>query len=117
MLNIVLILVTISLLFFFKLKTRIHEKGVYYQFLPFHLKTRFITWSEIEKAYVRNYNPISEYGGWGIKGGFFWNKKKGIAVNVSSDIGLELELKTGKKILIGTQKENEVKQVLATYKN
>ncbi len=111
------IIVSLSLIFFFKLTTRIDEHGVHYQFFPFHLSFRLIKWSEINKAYVRTYNPISEYGGWGLKGGAFWNKKSGTAINISGDIGIQLELKNGKKLLIGTQKENSAKQVLETYKN
>ena len=111
------IIVSLSLIFFFKLTTRIDETGIHYQFFPFHFSLRLIKWSEIEKAYVRTYDPIGDYGGWGLKGGSLWNKKKGNAINVSGDVGIQLELKTGKKLLIGTQKENEAKQVLNTYKN
>ncbi len=109
------LLLSIAPLFFFKLITRIDEKGIHYQFFPFHLKTRHITWKEISKAHVRIYDPIGDYGGWGLKGGFFWNKSKGIAINVSGDIGIQLELTNGKKILIGTKKEQEAKNVLETY--
>ncbi len=112
-LTITVILLTALLIFTFKLTTRIDEKGIYYQFLPFHLKLKLIAWQEISKAYVRNYSPISDYGGWGLKGG--WSNTKGKAINVSGDVGIQLELKTGKKLLIGTQKENEAKSVLATY--
>ena len=102
-------------IFFFKLITRIDEVGIHYRFFPFHFKTKRITWREIEKAYVRIYDPIGDYGGWGLKGGFLWNKSKGIAINVSGDIGIQLELKTGKKILIGTQKKQEATSVIETY--
>ena len=102
-------------IFFFKLITRIDEVGIHYRFFPFHFKTKQITWQEIEKAYVRIYDPIGDYGGWGLKGGFLWNKSKGIAINVSGDIGIQLELKTGKKILIGTQKKQEATSVIETY--
>ncbi len=112
-LTIAVVLLTALLIFTFKLTTRIDEKGIYYQFFPFHLKLKLITWQNISKAYVRNYSPISDYGGWGLKGG--WSSAKGKAINVSGDVGIQLELKTGKKLLIGTQKENEVKRVLATY--
>ncbi|APG66435.1 hypothetical protein LPB136_06055 [Tenacibaculum todarodis] len=78
---------------------------------------RNIPWKEIEKAHVRTYDPITEYGGWGLKGGAFWNKKNGKAINISGDIGIQLELKNGKKLLIGTQKENEANQVLKTYQD
>ena len=121
-------------IFFFKLKTRIDEIGIHYQFVPFHFsfkkitnevpikyegrsydQGKKITWKEITKAYVKSYNPISDFGGWGLKGG--WSNSKGKAINVSGDIGIQLELKNGKKILIGTQKKEEATQVLLTYQN
>ena len=111
------ILVTISFIFFFKLKTRIDEKGIHYQFLPFHFKYRTITWPEIKTAVVRTYDPIGEYGGWGIKGGSLWNKEKGKCVNISGDIGIQLQLKNGKKLLIGTQMKEAAVNVLKTYQN
>lgn len=111
------ILFSVSFIFFFKLSTRIDEHGVYYQFFPFHLTTKKISWQEIDKIYVRTYNPINEYGGWGLKAGALWNRKSGTAINVSGDIGVQLVLKNGKKLLIGTQKEQEAKQVINNYKN
>ena len=103
-----------SLIFLFKLITRIDETGIYYQFFPFHFKLKQISWDEINNAYVRIYDPISEYGGWGLKGG--WSKARGRAINVSGDIGIQLELANGKKLLIGTQKKTEAERVLETYK-
>lgn len=105
------------LIFFFKLKTRIDEKGIYYQFFPFHFKYKLISWSEIENAFVRTYDPIGEYGGWGLKGGAFWNSGKGKCINVSGDVGIQLELTNGKKLLIGTQKKIDAKKVLESYIN
>ncbi len=37
---------------------------------------------------------------------------KGTAYNVSGKIGLQLELKNGKKILIGTRKPEEIENLL-----
>lgn len=99
-------------IFFFKLFTRIDEKGIHYRLFPLHGKLRTISWNEIKSAYVRKYDAISEYGGWGIKGFF---RKHGKAINVKGNIGIQLELKNSKKILIGTQKESEAKQVLENY--
>ena len=42
-----------------------------------------LLWSEITKAEIRTYDPIGEYGGWGLR--YSFNKKKGNAVNVSGD--------------------------------
>jgi hypothetical protein len=110
-----IILVSGLLIFAFKLTTRIDENGIYYQFFPFHFSFKKIAWSEIISAKIRTYDPIGEYGGWGLKGG--WSKSKGKAINVSGDIGIQLELKNGKKLLVGTQKENEMKSVLGTYQS
>ena len=94
------ILLSISLIFFFKLTTKIDEVGIHYQFFPLHFKVKTIPWNTISKAYVRKYQPISEFGGWGLRGGFFFNKGKEKAVNVSGDIGIQLILKNGEKLLI-----------------
>jgi len=110
------IIIASGIIFLFKLTTRIDEYGIHYKFFPFHLKYRRIEWNEITDAYVRKYDALNEYGGWGLKGGALWKISKGIAINVSGDIGIQLELKNGKKLLIGTQKENDAKNILATYK-
>ena len=112
-----IILITPCIIFMFKLNTRIDEKGIHYKFFPFHLNYKFIKWNDLNNAYVRTYDALTEYGGWGLKGGLLWKKSKGIAINVSGNIGIQLELKNGKKLLIGTQKLQEAKQVLDTYKN
>lgn len=112
---IALIVFASGIIFFFKLSTRIDENGISYKFSPFHVTYRQIKWHDIDKIYVRQYDAISEYGGWGLKGGALWKKSKGVAINVSGDIGIQLELINGKKILIGTQKKNEAIQVIETY--
>lgn len=112
----ILVLLFVFVLFnFFKLKTRIDEKGVYYQYLPFHFSYRFLPWDVISKCYVRNYNAIFEYGGWGLK--FSFRKSKGNSFTVKGNIGLQLELLNGKKILIGTQKKEEIQRTIDTYQD
>ncbi len=112
----VLVLLFVFVLFnFFKLKTRIDEKGIYYQYLPFHFSYRFLPWDVITKCYVRNYNAIFEYGGWGLK--FSFRKSKGKSFTVKGNIGLQIVLHNGKNILIGTQKKEELQRTIETYKN
>lgn len=106
---IIAIALTSSFIFLFKLSTRIDETGIHYKFFPFHWKYKIIMWNSIDIVYVRTYDAISEYGGWGLKGGVLWKKSKGKAINVSGDTGIQIELKNNKKILIGTQKETEAK--------
>jgi len=92
-----------------KLHTTIDETGIHYRFAPIHRKMRDIPWIEVEKAYMRTYSPIKEYGGWGIRSGL---AKTGNAYNISGDKGLQLELKNGKKVLIGTSQPAEIDKAL-----
>jgi hypothetical protein len=91
----------------FKLETQIKEDGIYVRFFPIHISFRFYTWESISKHEVREYKPILEYGGWGIRG-----FRKNRALNVSGNIGLQLEFKDGKKLLIGTTKSDELSDVI-----
>ncbi len=87
-----------------RLETRIDRKGISYRFFPFHRSWREIEWKMISRAYVRQYKPISEFGGWGVRYGSGSSK----AYNVSGNHGLQIELKNGKKILIGTIQPEEI---------
>jgi hypothetical protein len=101
-------ILTISLPTFFwqmRLITRITTEGIYVRFIPFHFKEQFYSWDSIESAQVRTYNPLLEYGGWGIKYGF---NGQGKVYNIVGDQGLQLVFKSGEKLLIGTQKPVEI---------
>ncbi len=110
-----ILLIVIIIFLVLKLQTKIDENGIKYKFYPFQVSYKNIVWSNISECYIRNYSPISEYGGWGVKGGF--SKQTGKAYTTKGSIGLQLKLKDGKKILIGTQKKEEIKRVLETYKH
>ncbi|MFD2727435.1 hypothetical protein [Hyunsoonleella rubra] len=112
-----IIILANGIIFMFKLKTRIDDIGVHYQFFPFHIKMKTIPWKKIKHAETRTYDALSEYGGWGLKGGLFWKKEKGTAINVSGDEGIQLTLADNKKILIGTHRRKDVDIILAKYSN
>ncbi len=61
--------------------------------------------SEIRNVEVVNYGLV---GGWGIRR---WTKY-GTVYTVKGNKGLAVELLNGKKFLIGTQKENELKEIV-----
>lgn len=105
------ILLSIGLIYIFRLKTTIDEVGIHYQFTPINLSKKTIRWSELKKCYVRTYNPIKEYGGWGYRAPFGKNK----AINVRGNKGIQLEFEDGKKLLIGTQKEAAAQEVIERY--
>jgi hypothetical protein len=77
------------------------------RFFPFVRKE--IRLSEIESAEVRTYRPIREYGGWGIR----WGGRRGWAYNVSGNRGVQLVLRGGKRLLLGSQKPEALAAALA----
>lgn len=89
-----------------RLVVEVRRDGLYYRYHPFHRGMHCIAWDEIRTAEARTYNPIREYGGWGIRGA--WRKSTGKAYNVYGDRGLQLELTSGQRILFGSQKADEL---------
>jgi hypothetical protein len=90
-----------------RLITEIDDREIRYRFYPFQTRFKTILRSDIEKMEVITYRPIIDYGGWGVRFG-----RKGMAYNVSGNIGLLISRKNGKTILIGTQKPDEMKEKL-----
>lgn len=92
-----------------KLETKINQQGIYVKFYPFHLKFKFINWNEIDRVFIREYSPITEYGGWGLRISLSGNGK---AYNVSGNKGLQIVFKNGNKLLIGTNKQEELNLIV-----
>lgn len=102
-----LVFIPIFLLFIFsKLELEISKEGIATRFFPFQ-RAKFFVWEEIEKAYVCQYKPLLKYGGWGVRG-----TRKNRALNVSGNWGLQLVMKNGKKLLIGTKSPEDIEAVL-----
>lgn len=87
------------------LETVVKIDGIYVRFSPFQYTFKHIVWSELKKYYLRTYNPFAEFGGWGYRFGIFG---KGTALNIAGNKGQQLEFVNGKKLLIGTQKPEEM---------
>ena len=100
-------LLTLIMLGSMKLKTRIDEEGVDYQMNLFHWNKRAIPWSEIDQIYVRQYSPMREYGGWGMRYG-----RNGRAITMHGKYGIQIVKKDGKRILIGTEQPESVTRIL-----
>jgi hypothetical protein len=104
----VIIFVANLILIALKLNTKINKQGIYFQLFPFQFKYNEISWNDVLTIEVRKYKPIREYGGWGYRFSF----KNGKAYNISGNMGLQIVLKNGDKILIGTQKPDELMEFL-----
>jgi len=102
----------ILLLLFFSMKFEvwIDQEGIHYRFSPFIFKDQFISKEEIQRFEIRKFSAIKDYGGWGIRRGF--GRKWGRAYIVSGNIGLQFYLKSGKKVLFGTQRSQAIMYVM-----
>lgn len=92
-----------ALFFFGQLITEVRDDGIYICFFPFHWSFRRIAFTEMKQYKVQTYRPIIEYGGWGIRYG-----RKGKAYNVSGNRGVQIELSNSKRLLIGSQRAEEL---------
>ena len=111
LLGVILILTGFCFIWLFysmKLITEIKGDSIHIKFSPF--TTQIIPFSEIIKYEIRQYRPIIEYGGWGIR-----FNRSGKAYTVSGNIGIQIQLSVGKGILIGTQQPNEFLQAMKLY--
>jgi hypothetical protein len=89
----------IVLFYVMKLEVTIDAQGISYRFFPFHLKKHRINWVDVDAVYIRQYSPLGEYGGWGVRMGI---SGAGTAYNISGNMGLQVEM--GKRrVLFGTR--------------
>jgi hypothetical protein len=98
------------LFFLIRLVLEVTTDAVVIRYRP--LTKRRIPLADIEQAKVRTYNAIKEYGGWGIKG---WSLKN-VAYNVSGDQGVELTLRDGRRVMLGSQRPEELAQAIETQR-
>ena len=87
-----------------QLKTKITSKSIHFHL--FHLVRKKIDWEEVANAEVVDYGFV---GGWGIR--LFTSY--GTVYNIRGRFGLALELKSGKRLLIGTQKPEALKAFIS----
>lgn len=90
-------------IFFYSLKmvTEVRKDGIYIRFYPFHFSFRYFPIKTIQSYEVLTYNPIRDYGGWGIRYGL-----KGTAYNTKGNKGVRFEFMEGnnvKKLMVGSQ--------------
>lgn len=111
--SILIPILVIILFLVIRLETKIDEHGISVRFFPFQITFRHYPWRNIKKAYVRKYSPLAEYGGWGIRLGLFGTGK---AYNIKGNQGLQIIFNDEKKVLIGTQKLEEIGTFLLKIK-
>lgn len=95
-----------------ELRIKVTKDGLHVKFFPIHRKWLLFSPIEIEKFELRQYRPVVDYGGWGIKNGI-----AGKAYSISGNKGVYLTLLNDEHLLIGTQKPEELLCALKKMKN
>ncbi len=113
LISIVILGSVIAFLSTIRLYVSIGESQIYYRFPPFISKQKSLGKNEIQEMEVRKYRPIWEYGGYGYRYRF----RSGRALNVTGNMGLQLILKNGKKVLFGTQKPESMRTAIKRLKD
>ena len=91
-----------------RLRVRVDSQTLDISFRPFvHRRIRL---QEIAQFEPRTYRPIVDASGWGVHYSF---TGKGWAYNVSGDRGVQIKLKNGAWLLIGSQKPDELAKAIA----
>jgi hypothetical protein len=107
LITLLVILFVLNLILPSNLATQIRSDGIYVRFPPFQPSFVKFYWSAISEVYIRNYDALKEYYGWGVK-----ISPNGTGYIVAGDIGIQIIFKNGNKVLITTQKPDEVNEVL-----
>lgn len=94
-----------------KLVVRVSRGRLCVRFFPFVNRT--IPLEQIARREARIYHPIREYSGWGVRYG---GRRRGWAYTVSGNFGVQLELKNGKRILIGSRRADELVSAMEQVK-
>ncbi|TPE43997.1 DUF6141 family protein [Pontibacter mangrovi] len=113
-LSILFVLVGLGLPYFFysmSLTTEVQPGQVLVRFWPFHIKPVRIPLHLVRDYERVTYNPIGDYGGWGIRWGF-----KGKAYNMSGNEGVKLYFYNKGPLLIGSQNAGELFQAISEAK-
>ncbi|ELR69231.1 hypothetical protein C900_05302 [Fulvivirga imtechensis AK7] len=91
-----------------KLEVEVTSTAVRYRFFPFIPGWKILKRKDIANYEVRKFNLLKDFGGRGYKS----KPGSGKAISVKGNKGLQLTLKNGKILLLGTQKPREIKQAM-----
>lgn len=90
----------------------ITKQGVFTRLFPLKTKPKLYSWEKIDKAAIKKYSLLQNRFGWGFKIGM----NGSTTFNMRGNIGLELILNNGHKVIIGTFNPQELEKVIAKFK-
>lgn len=104
----------LCLLAFMRLHIRLENHTLSYKLLPLMQRFKQIPLAQIEKVEHGPYQPIREFGGWGLRYNLRGTKA---AVSVYGNRGVRLYLKNNKQLLLGTPEDNALAEAIENAMN
>jgi hypothetical protein len=92
-----------------KLVTEVREDGLYICFV-WLWPERTIPWDQIRGVETRTYRPIRDFGGYGVR----W-AARGIVYHARGKRGARIVLASGERVLIGSQRADELACAIAEH--
>jgi len=97
----------VGALHFARLVVEVRGDGLWVKFSPFHRSSKRIPLERALSVASVTYRPILRYGGWGIR--WTW---KGKAYNVSGNRGVRIDFDSGRHLLLGSQRPDELARAI-----
>jgi len=96
----------LCLLMWSRLDTIVDEDGVMYRWLPYHKSFNLLHWSAIKQVVLLDMKPL----------GLFWRRKRSHHKRYfpGSRYSVEIVMRNGHKILLGTRKPEELQRSLSS---
>ncbi len=94
----------ILVLEFSVLRTEFDKDAIVYRFFPFEWRKIRLGRDQIDYIEIREFNPISDFGGWGLR---YDHRKDRVAYFLSGKSGIVITKTNGKKLILGTGKSAE----------
>lgn len=95
---------------------KINTDGISYKYFPFRISLKLFAWNNIKKVYIKKYDALSEYGGWGYRTRLWFKfKDRAYLLNTESK-GLQIEFNNGKMLLFSSNKIDELELFLINLK-
>lgn len=92
-----------------KLITEVREGGLWINYVALWPE-RLIMWDQIQSVESITYRPVRDFGGWGVRWG-----ARGIVYNARGDRGARMVLASGERVLVGSQRADELARSIAEH--
>lgn len=88
----------------------VRKDGLYVRFVPFHVHYKSFLFKDILRYKSISYSSLLRFGGWGIR----FNSKGETAYDIGGNLGIELQLRRDKTVVVGSQNPDEFVKALDT---